>query len=292
MFKAQLREIFLIFSLLLAAQAAAIPEKPKVFALKLEPEALADELLYPARIATLRTVAIPAEIDGFVQSLSVALGQSVRSGQTLLGISNPDPVYDYKAYSIKAPFSGIISSVETAVGDRVTRGKPLLTLADSKSLKIQVYLTSGDVRRLSPGAKAELLIGTETLPVRIKAMSPIIDPASGTAPCELELVDPQSSQKLLVAGSIAKVRFSLNQRQALLVPERAIVYRGRDPFVVKIDEKQKAQYVPVKILKQNRGQYELAAEGGLNAGTTIVASSQGFINDGEELSIETPAATP
>lgn len=289
----QIIKILLIFVGSSSSLLALSAEKPKVVALKVEPQSVADELFYPARIAAHRTVGIPAEIDGFVQSLSVSLGQSVKAGQTLLGISNPDPVYDYKAYSIKAPFSGIISSVETAVGDRVARGKQLLTLADSQSLKILIHLTSDDVRKLHPGFPGQLLIGADPVAVRIKAMSPIIDPASGTAPCELELLDPKQNKDLLVAGSIAKVRFALNQRQALLLPERSIVYRGRDPFVIRIAEGQRARYLPVTILKQNRGLFEVRIKDGIPAGSQIVASSQGFIQEGEELQLEsTTAVTP
>lgn len=275
--------IFCLFAPVFAAKAAE-NEKPGVIAMKVQPQQLADRMLYPARIAAYRSVAIPAEIEGFVQTLDVVLGQKVKAGQTLVNLNNPDPVYEFKSYSIKAPFAGVISAIDVAVGDRIIRGKSLMTLADSSSLKILVHLTTEDVKKLKPGFPGKLLIGKQDFPVRIKAMSPIIDASTGTAPCELELSDAARNGGLLVAGSIAQVSFSINQRSAILLPERAIVYRGKDPFVIRLGADLKATYVPVVIVKQSSGQIEIESQ--LKAGETVVASSQGFVVDGETVVVE------
>jgi multidrug efflux pump subunit AcrA (membrane-fusion protein) len=282
---ARVESLALFLSLLVLCRpgvASAETPKASVIAMKVEPQEVADKMLYPARIAALRSVSVPAEVEGFVQTLDAVLGQNVRAGQTLVRLSNPDPVYEFKSFTIKAPFSGIVSSIDIVVGDRVTRGKNLLTLADSSSLKILVHLTADDVKKLQARFPGKLHIGKQEYPIRVKAMSPIIDPSTGTAPCEWELVDGNGKQPL-VAGSIAQVSFTSNQRKAVILPERAVVYRGKDPFVVRLSKDLKAQYVPITIVKQSGGQVEIKSD--VQAGETIVASSQGFVVDGETVTV-------
>ncbi|MDQ3235142.1 MAG: efflux RND transporter periplasmic adaptor subunit [Pseudobdellovibrionaceae bacterium] len=276
--------IFIAFICKDHAAAAADVTRASVIAMRVELQEVADRMLYPARIAAYRSVSVPAEIEGFVQTLDVALGQQVRSGQILVRISNPDPVYEFKSYGIKAPFAGVVSSIDVAMGDRITRGKNLLTLADSASLKILVHLTTDDVKKLKPGYPGSLLIDKQAIPVRIRAMSPVIDATTGTAPCELELSDAPKSAGLLVAGSIGQVRFSVNQRKAVLLPERSIVYRGKDPYIIRLTKDLKAEYLTVTIVRQSSGQVEI--ESALKAGETIVASSQGFVAEGEAVTVE------
>lgn len=286
MSRARFLLVFFLIPFFFDASRAHAGESPKasVIAMNVAVQDLADRMLYPARVAAYRSVGVPAEIDGFVQTLNVQLGQRVKAGQVLVNLNNPDPVYEFKSYGIKAPFSGVVSAIDVAVGDRINRGKSLLTLADSSSLKILVHLTTDDVKKLQPNYPGKLLIGKEQIPVRIKAMSPIIDASTGTAPCELELSDAGKNAGFLVAGSIAQVSFSINQRKAVIVPERAIVYRGKDPFIIRLSKELKAEYLPVNIIKQSSGQVEIESK--VQSGETIVASSQGFIVDGETVTVE------
>lgn len=265
--------------------ALAETPKPSVMVAKLKAENLSDRFLYPATLSAFRVVTLHSDADGLVSDLKVELGQKVQAGQTLAFIRNPDPIYEFKPYAVTAAFSGIVTSVDIAVGDRVTKQRPLFTLADLRSIKIKIHLTADDLLVLKPQDRAILLVHGKEFPLRIRAMSPMIDPATGTAPCELELVD---SSKIagLVPGSLGKVVFETNRRKGVIVPEAALVYRGRDPFVIRVTDKKTAQYVPVKILKHDVGRMEIQSE--LKEGDTFISNAMGFIAEGEALQTQDP----
>ncbi len=266
------------------------PAKPAVYTETIKLQSLSDKLLYPATVSALRVVPVTAEVEGFVKELKAELGQKVAQGSTLLRIANPDPVYHYEPFAVTAPFAGVITGIDIAVGDRVQKGRTLLTLTDNKDLKIKINITGEDLALLTPKQQADLLIGEGIWPLRIRALSPIIDPATGTAACELELSDKAKASSL-VPGKLGQVVFKIAERKGFVVPESAIYYRGRDVYVVRVDEKNKAQYLTVKILKNREGKFEIAGAA-LKEGQAIVTHATVYIADGEELDVKAAEANP
>ena len=292
MHKYKLNQLFtvILYSLHAASLRAApvLPSKPSVYTDPIKVQTLSDRLVYPAAVSASRIVPVTSEVDGFIKDLKAELGQKVAQGSPLLKISNPDPVYHYEPFVVTAPFAGVITSIDIAVGDRVQKGRALLTLTDNRQLKIKINVTADDLSRLSPQQKAELKIGENTWPLHVRALSPMVDPATGTAACELEL-DAKANPSQLVAGKLGQVVFSLGERKGIIVPESAIFYRGRDTFVIRVEASSKAHYVQVKIAKAISGSYEILSPD-LKEGQKIVTHATSYVAEGDELDVKSAEA--
>ncbi len=277
-------KVTLLMAVLLSSAGRAEPKKTIVLANTVKKQTLSERLLYPAILAAFRIVPIYADAEGLVSDLRVDLGQSVRLNQPLAQITNPDPTYGFKPYALVSPINGMITVLDIAVGDRVTKAKPLMVIADLNAYKVKIHLTASDLHALHKGDQGTLTLQGKKLPVRIRAMSPMIDQATGTAPAELEIIASPKELRVLVPGSMGQVVFETNRHEGIILPEDAIVYKGKDPYVIRFSAEKTAQYLPVKIVKHDVGQVELAPEN-LKDGDLVVTGSAGYIPEGEALDV-------
>ena len=266
---------------------AAVDRKPVVFAKKVDLIELSETLTYPARIEPRIKASVVAEADGVVTRIIAPLGSAVRARGPVLVIRNTDPVYQYSPMTIVSPVSGVVSRVEVTEGSRVSRGDKLLLVTDPEQVRVVVEVAAQDVSSIKPGLVAELKTSSmrsgEASRLRVKGISPFVDPATGTALCELELDKAKGSGRLPPPGVIGRVFFRVNQRQGISVPDSAITYRGKDPFVrVLVDGK--AKLSAVTIGRKESGSVEILK--GLKKGDQIVERSSGFVADGEAVEIQ------
>lgn len=275
---------------------AALDKKPVVFVLTAETIELSEVLAYPARVEPRIRAAVVAETDGVVTRILAPLGSQVKAKSSLLMIKNTDPVYSYAPLVVTSAVAGVVSRVEVTEGSRVSRGDKLLLVTDPEQVRIAVEVTAQDLKYISPGQKAELKTqsSVESIPLRVKGVSPFVDPATGTASCELELDrNAQGGRAPGTKGSVApslpplgilgRVYFRANVRKGISVPDSAITYRGKDPFI-RIVESGKAKLMAVDIGRKESGQVEILK--GLKSGDSFVERASGFVADGEEVEIK------
>ena len=130
-------------------------------------------------------------VSGVVSSFEIAEGASVKKGQSLLTIVDPDKLK---------------INVE-------------VTASDLKNIKpgfegIFEYQVAG-------GA-------TQKITAKVSGVSPLIDGLTGTATAEMTA---QFSNREVGPGYLGKVVFQLNKRKGIQVPEQAITYRGNATFL-------------------------------------------------------------
>lgn len=261
--------------------SAAIPKKQVVVAKKAEFKELSDTLTYPARVEPQIRAAVTSETDGVVSKIVAPLGSSVKTGTRLLVIRNTDPVYQYSPVKVTSPVSGIVSRVDVTEGSRVARGDKLLLVTDPSQVRVIVEVAAQDVPLVQAGLETELKFtsGLAPLKLRVRGISPFVDPATGTAVCELEIL---KGGKLPPPGVIGRVDFRVNVRKGFSIPDSAITYRGKDPYV-RVVKDGKAKLVAVIIGKRQSGIVEITK--GLAPGDIVVERSSGFIADGEEVEV-------
>ena len=275
--------------------SSAVEKKPLVFVKKAELTELSEILTYPARVEPRIRATVVAEADGVVTKIVAPLGSVVKAGQRLAVIKNTDPVYQYAPLSITAPVAGVVSQVEVSEGSRVSRGDKIALVTDPSQARVTVEVTADDVRFVKPGLEATLKISgpaSEEVKLRVRGLSPFVDPSTGTATCELELADAKAG-KLPPPGVIARVSFKANVRKGISLPDSVITYRGKDPYV-RIVDGGKAKLVPVVIGRKQAGEVEILK--GLKAGDVVVERTSKFVADGEDVEIQQktddkPAAT-
>jgi multidrug efflux pump subunit AcrA (membrane-fusion protein) len=281
------RVILAACGLVLAASVARAEAKaPIVVVQPAKRVTLSDEVSYPARLVSRVQATVNAPADGVVSRILAPLGSRVRAQAAIMRIKNTDPVFEYVPVPVETPVAGIVSSVEVTEGTKVTKGQSLATVTDPAQVRAIIEVPASDLRAVSRGLGGKLSfpnLGTAgtVYDVKIEGLSPMVDPASGTATAELSIKLPGGVPPPI--GMIGVARFGLNPRQGLQVPEQALVYRGADTFV-RIVEGSKAKLVAVKVAATRRGMTEIAS--GLRDNAPVVVRTSAFVGDGQDVVVE------
>lgn len=270
--------IILFFSNTLFASVP--PITATVFSAK--SENLFDVLTYPVRIDPEVNAQVFSEYDGLVAVITKALGAEVRPNERLMLVKHTDPVYQYRPINIVSPVRGVVSAIKVTEGTRVTKGQLVATVTDPKKVKAMFEVAALDIPFFQAGVSGELTISgmDQKISVRVNGVSPFVDPSTGTATGELEILGKTN----LAPGLIGRAEFKVNQRTGYSVPEQAIFYRGTTPYLRTVIEG-KAAAVAVTLGKKQRGQVEILK--GLKDGDVIVERASGFLADGDTVTTQT-----
>lgn len=243
---------------------------------------LYDVLTYPARVVPKINTTILAENDGIVSHIFAPLGQRVEHGQKLLEMTHTDPVYQYEPEFSLAPVSGVVSSVEVTEGSQVTKGQKLASVTDPSQIRVSVEVPAQDLPMLQQGMRGEFRFsgGDDKISVRVRGVSPFVDPATGTASCELEIV---GSKSFLAPGVLGQVLFKANAHKGISIPDYAVIYRGADTMVRLVDGSHSKQ-VAVKLGRRERGNVEILE--GLRPNSRLVLRASRYIADGEAVKVQ------
>ncbi len=125
--------------------------------------------------------------------------------------------------SVKAPFAGRITQRLVDVGQNLAVGTPLVVLADFHPLLAKVHVPSREFHKLQRDQEVALTLDSNNTVIkgRIKLISPVIDPASGTIKLTIEVPEYPAGTR---PGDFAEVRIVTELRpQALLVPRAAVL---------------------------------------------------------------------
>jgi HlyD family secretion protein len=152
-------------------------------------------------------------------------------------------------------------------------------------VRLVVEVAALDLPRLSPGLIGEFTTRGEgglKVSARVTGISPLVDPATGTATVELAPSGDAKTASLPI-GIIGRLRFKVNRRQGFTVPEVALTYRG-DATLVRVVEGGVAHYREIKTKETRGGQTEVAS--GLAAGDVVITRASGFVADGQGVTVQ------
>jgi len=148
--------------------------------------------------------------------------------------------------NVTAPFHGAVVNRLVDVGQNVNVGTPLFVLSDFDPLLARVFVPAKEFKKLKPDQPVELVVesGRQRLHGRIKLVSPVIDPTSGTIKVTIEI--PQYPQGVR-PGDFAEVRIVTESRTgSTLVPRIALVTdRGEQVVYVAADSTAERRVVDV-----------------------------------------------
>jgi membrane fusion protein (multidrug efflux system) len=187
--------------------------------------------------------------------------------------------------TVLAPFAGRITQRMVDVGQNVSVGDPLFVVADFDPLLARVHVPSKEFRRLSRDQEVTLVLdsGGEKLAGRIKLVSPIIDPQSGTIKLTVEIPSYPDGVR---PGDFAAVRIVTERRTGtVLVPKIAVVTE-KGETVVYTSEDDVAVRKPVTVGFMDDENAEIVA--GLSAGELVVVRGQRSLEHGAPLRILQP----
>lgn len=187
---------------------------------------------------------------------------------------------------IRAPFSGIVGLRELSVGALVEPGDVITTLDDDRTMKLDFTIAETFLANLQAGlditATTRAYPG-QRFPGKVISISPRVDPISRSIQVRAHLPNPDG---LLKPGMLMRVELSHNPRQAIVIPEEALVPKGDQQFVYSVDQAQgnSVHKRQVRIGTRRPGQVEIVA--GLEAGVLVITHGTQKVKEGQAVSIQ------
>jgi multidrug resistance efflux pump len=178
---------------------------------------------------------------------------------------------------ITSPISGVVVSKNTEVGSTATPGTPLLTIEDSSRYRLEVAVEESQLGKIGMGQRARVRIdalGADNLEGGVSEITPVADPMSRSYTVKIDLPARQS----LRSGLYGVASFASGQRQAILIPQKAVAERGQLTGVFVVDDPGVAR---LRLIKTGKIYGEsVEALSGLGDGERIVVDGVANVRDG------------
>jgi membrane fusion protein (multidrug efflux system) len=194
--------------------------------------------------------------------------------------------------TIRAPFAGVVGLRLASPGQYVRPGDQIGTLDDTSEIKLDFTVTETQIARLQPGV--ELIARTAAYPDRtftgvIANVDSRIDPSTRTV--RVRAILPNSDATLR-PGMLMTVNVRSNPRQALAIPEIAILDQIDGAYVYRVVTREGAQAVElVRIRTGQRSGGMAEVLEGLNAGDQVITEGVQSVRPGQPVQIgEAPPA--
>jgi membrane fusion protein (multidrug efflux system) len=170
---------------------------------------------------------------------------------------------------IKAPFSGVLGLRNLSVGALVETGDTITTLDDDSLMKLEFAVPSTYLSSLQPGLSIRArthAYGDRVFEGEVKVVDSRVDPINRSVLVRAIIPNPE---RILKPGMLMTVELLRHPRQALVIPEAALLPQGGEQFVllVKGDEKRVEKR---KIVIGSRRPGEVEVLEGLQAGEQVI----------------------
>lgn len=186
----------------------------------------------------------------------------------------------YAGYArLVAPINGIVVSKQADVGSMVMPGVPLLTIENDSRYQLEVAVEESQLGRihLNDQARVEIeALDNKELICSVEEIVPTADPNTRSYLVKLGL--PSVTEAHFRSGLYGKARFISGQRQALVIPQKAITQRGQLVGVFVVDQSGIARLRLIKTGKSFGDRIEVLS--GVNDGEQIVIENVASIHDG------------
>jgi RND family efflux transporter MFP subunit len=189
------------------------------------------------------------------------------------GLSEAQILYGFT--KVAAPISGIVTEKKIETGSMAVPGVPVMTVEDVSSFRLDAYVDEGLAGKLRTGMPVGVVIDSigKDLKGKISEIVPAVDPLSRTF-----LIKVAVPGQGLRSGLYAKVRIPFGRKEALVIPETAIVEKGQLTGVYAVDERGVISY---RLIRTGR-RYDHGVEilSGINPGERIITEGADRAVDG------------
>ena len=185
--------------------------------------------------------------------------------------------------TVTSPVDGFVSKRVLDQGAFAGANTVILSVVDIGTVRMVANLVEKDMKRVQPGVQALVEVDAypgEQFSGQVSRVAPVFDPATRTAPMEIEVPNPGYRLK---PGLYARVRLTVDRRpNALTVPRGAIadIEGKRGVFML---ENQVARFHEVKTGLQDNERVEILE--GLNEGQRVVTVGTLALRDGDRITV-------
>jgi RND family efflux transporter MFP subunit len=182
---------------------------------------------------------------------------------------------------ITAPTDGTVVRRLVDPGDMANPGQPLVTLEQNNIMKVRAGISERDINMVDVGGEIRVKVSSldETVyEVPVARIQPAANPMSRTF--DLEAYLPNDDGRLK-SGMFARVEVSIGQREAVVVPRKALHERGQLTGVWIVNEKDEAHLRWIRVGRRLDEQVEVVS--GLQGGETIVIDAAQPLIEGDKI---------
>jgi multidrug efflux pump subunit AcrA (membrane-fusion protein) len=183
--------------------------------------------------------------------------------------------------NIVSPVNGYVSKRAVDPGAFVSQNAPVVDVVDISTVRLVANVVEKDLKELQTGNATRVSVDAfpgEAFMGRIARVSPVLDPATRTAPIEIEIPNPAGRLK---PGMYARVSVTTSTRkEALVVPATAIVdLGGRRGVFTPLNETAVFRALDVGTEQSNI----VEVLGGLEEGATVITTGSSALRDGDRI---------
>lgn len=183
---------------------------------------------------------------------------------------------------IRAPFEGVVGLRNISLGTLVTPGDVITTLDDLDPIKLDFTVPAAYLSTIRPGL--EIIAVTTALPDRtfhgeVHSVSTQVDRVTRSLTARALI---ENRDHVLKPGLLMVVQLLKNPRQAIIVPEEALVPSGMQNFVFVVDDNLAVRR-EVTTGARRPGEVEILS--GLTTGELVVTHGTMRLRDGQKVNV-------
>jgi len=185
---------------------------------------------------------------------------------------------------IYAPLSGVVAKRHVTTGALVNASTPIVTIVSVSPMVLLANVAETEIARIKRGASVSITI--DSLPGqdfngRIMRIAPLLDPQTRNGQVEIEIPNRGG---MLKGEMFARAELELgNQRETVLLPRDALVYRGEQPGVYTI-EAEKAKFRTVETGLTQADKVEVL--NGVKAGEVVITQGSNLLKEGDRVKVQ------
>ena len=185
---------------------------------------------------------------------------------------------------IKAPFDGVLGLRQVSVGALLSPGTVVTTIHDDSRMKLDFSVPELFLAQVREGLEVQAssrAFPNQTFSGEILSIATEVDPV--TRAFQVRAVLPNSERKLR-PGMLMTVRLQSRERDAMVVPEEAVISEGRQHRVFVAEDNGESVTVTrrdIRIGTRRPGQVEVLD--GVEAGERVVTHGAFRLSDGDEV---------
>ncbi|WP_318998746.1 efflux RND transporter periplasmic adaptor subunit [Marinobacter sp.] len=185
-------------------------------------------------------------------------------------------------HRIEAPFAGSVGLVDLSIGAYVNIGDTIATLDATDPMELAFSVPERYLGQISLGQR--LNARTAAFPDRVfegslAELGTRLDELSRSLPVRAVIANPDNR---LRPGQFMSVSLTLQERQALVVPEQAVLVQGAKAFVFVADQDQ-ARRIEVTLGAREPGMVEVVT--GLDASDSVIVTGQDRLSSGDRITV-------
>jgi len=182
--------------------------------------------------------------DSAMDSAVAALkGAQARFESAIAGLEQAQEQLEYT--QIRAPYSGIVTHRHIEVGEIASPGQPVMSGISLDELRVIVDVPQSVIPSVRQGGKVNIYLPDgETMTAEKITVFPFADLGSNTFKVRVNL--PEGT-KALFPGMFVKTGFVTGEKQELVVPEEAVVYRSEVTGVYVVNGEDRVHFRQVRL---------------------------------------------